>query len=55
MSPYLPHESTRSRDNVGGPEGEGVDKCLVVVRGTLGEGWRGRRHHNMGIGVTDSV
>ena len=38
MSPYLPRESTRSRSNVGGPEGDAVDKSQGVVGGTLGEG-----------------
>ena len=37
MSPYLPHMSTRSRGNVGGPEGIAVDKSKVVVGGTLGD------------------
>ena len=37
MSPYLPHESTSSRGNVEGPEGDAVDKSQVVVGGTLGE------------------
>ena len=30
VSPYLPHESTRSRGNMGGPEGDAVDKSQVV-------------------------
>ena len=38
VSPYLPHESTRSRGNVGGPEGNAIDKSQVVVGGTLVEG-----------------
>ena len=41
VSPYLPHESTRSRGNVGGPAGHAVDKSQVVVGGTLGEGVEG--------------
>ena len=38
MSSYLPHKSTRSRGNVGGPKGDAVDKSQVVVGGTLEEG-----------------
>ena len=41
MSSYLPHESTRSRGNVGGPEGDAVDKSQVVVGETLGKGGGG--------------
>ena len=52
MSPYQPHESTGSRDNVGGSEGDTVDKSQVVKGGTLGEGWRGRRRCNWGIGLS---
>ena len=52
MSPFLPHESTRSRRNVGGPEGYAVYKSQVVVGGTLEEGWRGHRHCNGGIGLS---
>ena len=52
MIPYLPHESTRSRGNVGGPEGDAVDKSQVGVGGTLGKGWRGRRRRNERIGLS---
>ena len=52
MSPYLPRESTWSRGNVGGPEVDTVDKSLVVVVGTLGEGWRGCRRRNGGNGLS---
>ena len=52
VSPYLPHESTRSRGNVVGPEGDAVGKIQVVVEGTLGEGGRGRRRCNRGIGLS---
>ena len=31
VSPYLPHASTMSRGNVGGPAGDAVDKSQVVV------------------------
>ena len=41
MSPYQPHESTWSRGNVGGSEGDAVDKSQVVVGGILGEGVEG--------------
>ena len=43
MSPYLPHESTWSRGNVGGPEGDAVDKSQVVVGKTLREAEEGMR------------
>ena len=43
MSPYLPHESTYSRGNVGGPKVDAVDKSQVVVGGTLGEGVEGKQ------------
>ena len=46
MSPYLPHESTRSRGNMGGPEGDVVDNSQVVVGEPRGGGWRGRRRCN---------
>ena len=37
MSLFLFHESTKSTGNMGGPEGDEVDKSQVVVGGTLWE------------------
>ena len=53
MSSYLPHESTKNRGNVGGPEGDAIDKSQVVVGETLGKGGgRGCRYRNEGIGLS---